>query len=240
MQEREKYSTVRQGVLDGFPISLGYLPLAFTFGMMTTDNHLPIWAALFVSATNFTSASQFAGIDLILTGQAYIEIAITTLIINIRYFLMSLSLSQKIDDRVNNFKRGIIAFSVTDEIFALAMQRPGWVSPRYLVGLTVMPYLSWALGSLVGAAATGFLPMALRDAFGIALFAMFLLLIIKPSKESKPVLFTVSIAVALSCLIRAIPMFDGVSSGWVIIICALVASSAAAVRYPVTIGGEEV
>ena len=108
MQEREKYSTLRQGVLDGFPISLGYLPLAFTFGMMTTDNHLPIWAALFVSATNFTSASQFAGIDLILTGQAYIEIAITTLIINIRYLLMSLSLVQKIDAGVNNLNEGFL------------------------------------------------------------------------------------------------------------------------------------
>ena len=125
MQER---LTFRKGLKDGIPICLGYLSVSFTFGMMAAKGSLPLWITQLISMTNLTSAGQFAGTALILTGGAFLEIAVTTLVINLRYTLMSLSLSQKLDPAMPVWKRALIAFGNTDEIFAVAMQQKGPVT----------------------------------------------------------------------------------------------------------------
>ena len=177
----------RKGLTDGIPICLGYLSVSFTFGMMTAENGLPAWAAVLISMTNLTSAGQFAGTALILSGGLLIEIAITTLVINLRYMLMSLSLSQKLDPAMPLWQRCLLAFGNTDEIFAVAMQQPGAVSARYLLGLITTPYLGWTAGTLLGATATGLLPAAMRSALGIAIYGMFIAIIIPPACRLRPV-----------------------------------------------------
>src|SRR5512138_656281 len=157
---------MKKGLKDGLPICLGYLSVSFAFGMMATQGGLPVWAALLISMTNLTSAGQFAGTALILSGGLYLEIAVTTFVINIRYMLMSLSLSQKVDDAMTNLERWVLSFGVTDEIFAVAMQQQGSVNARYLSGLIATPYFGWALGTLLGATATGLLPAGVRTALG--------------------------------------------------------------------------
>ena len=225
--------TFRKGLKDGLPICLGYVSVSFAFGMMATQGGLPVWVALLISMTNLTSAGQVAGTTLLLSGGLYIEIAVTTFVINIRYMLMSLSLSQKVDAAMTNLQRWVLSFGVTDEIFAVAMQQKGEINARYFSGLILTPYCGWALGTFLGAAATGILPESLRSALGIAIYGMFIAIIIPPSRKSKPILRVVLLAGALSCLFTWTPGLNLLSSGWVIIICAVAASAREALRYPV-------
>lgn len=222
-----------QGMKDGMPICLGYLSVSFTFGMMATENGLPVWIAVLISLTNFTSAGQFAGTALILSGGMYIEIAVTTFVINIRYMLMSLSLSQKVDPLMNMVERCTLAFGNTDEVFAVAMQQKGAVKARYLAGLILTPYVGWGLGTFLGAAAAGILPIAVRSALGIAIYGMFIAIVIPPARKVRPITIVILISVTLACLFKWTPGLNTLSSGWVIIICAVIASAIAALRYPV-------
>lgn len=225
--------TFKKGLKDGLPICLGYISVSFTFGMMATQGGLPLWAVMLITMSNMTSAGQFAGTELILSGGLYIELAITTFVINIRYMLMSLSLSQKVDDAMTSLQRLILSFGVTDEIFAVAMQQKGSVSARYLAGLIVTPYTGWTLGTLLGGTATGLLPVSVRTALGIAIYGMFLAIIIPPAKRARPIAKVITVAAVLSCIFRWTPFLNRLSGGWVIIICAVAASAYAALRYPV-------
>lgn len=131
----EFQNSFKKGLKDGLPIALGYLSVSFTFGMMAVEGGLPVFTAVLISMTNLTSAGQFAGLDLILAGGAYLEMALTQLVINIRYALMSVSLSQKLHKSVNLLDRFLIAFSNTDEIFAVASGQKGEVGKNICMGL---------------------------------------------------------------------------------------------------------
>lgn len=224
--------TFTKGLRDGLPICLGYLSVSFTFGMMVVQNDLPAWIAMMISMTNLTSAGQFAGTDLIIQGAMYVEVAVTTFVINIRYMLMSLSLSQKTDAKMSTWQRLILSFGITDEVFAVAMQQKEAVNSRYFAGLILTPYCGWALGTLLGATATGFLPLSVRTALGIAIYGMFLAILIPPARKSKAILLVIVISVVIRCCFYWIPVLDQLSSGWVIIICAVAASAFVAWRFP--------
>lgn len=228
-----KTAAFQKGLKDGLPICLGYISVSFAFGVMATQGGMPAWAALVISMSNMTSAGQVAGTNLILSGGMYLEIAVTTFVINIRYMLMSLSLSQKVDEAMTGLQRWVLSFGVTDEIFAVAMQQKDTVSASYLSGLILTPYIGWSLGTLVGATATDLLPGSIRTALGIAIYGMFLAIIIPPARKSAPVARVIAIAVTLSCLFRWVPVLNRLSGGWVIILCAVAASAYGALRYPV-------
>lgn len=223
----------QRGLKDGLPICLGYLSVSFAFGMTVAQSGMPIWVALFISVTNVTSAGQFAGFDLIVNGARYLEIAVTTFVINLRYLLMSLSLSQRIDKGMTLLQRFVLSFGITDEIFAVAMRQPGTVGARYFAGLISTPLFGWSLGTFLGAAATGFLPESLRTALGIVIYGMFIAIIIPPARTTRPVAAVVGISAVLSCMFRYVPLFHGLSSGWATIVCTLIACSFAAMRWPV-------
>lgn len=225
--------TFRKGLRDGLPICLGYLSVSFTFGMMVVQHGYPGWMAVLISMTNLTSAGQFAGTELLMTGAAYVEIAVTTFVINIRYMLMSLSLSQKVESAMTVLQRLALSFGITDEVFAVAMQQEREVNSRYFAGLILTPYVGWAVGTLLGATATGFLPLSVRTALGIAIYGMFLAIIIPPAKKSRSVLLVVAIAAVMRCCFYWIPGLNQLSAGWVIIICAVVAAGFAAWKFPV-------
>lgn len=144
------------GFHDGVPIGLGYLSVSVTFGMMAVTGGLPVWAAVAISMTNVTSAGQFAGLSLIFGGGTLFETALTQFVINLRYALMSLSLSQKLERRVGLIDRMLFSFMMTDEVFAVASGQKGEVGKRYLFGVMIAPYCGWALGTLCGAVASGF------------------------------------------------------------------------------------
>lgn len=226
-------SSFMKGLKDGIAIGLGYLSVSFTFGMMAVSEGLSIGQAVLISLTNVTSAGQLAGLSLMVAGAPMIEMALTQLIINLRYALMSLSLSQKLDDTMTTIHRAAFAFCNTDEVFAMASSQHGTVGKRYLYGLILTPYFGWALGTLLGAAAGTLLPEALRMAMGIAIYGMFIAIIIPPSKTNKAVRIAVILSSALSCLMYYAPVLNRISSGFVIIICAVTVSALCAWLFPV-------
>ena len=222
-----------EGIRDGIPICLGYFSVSMAFGLTAVLSGIPIWAAVVISLTNLTSAGQFAGMNLIAAQGALVEIGLTTLIINIRYFLMSISVSQKVDQKMTMKERMAVAFGITDEIFAVSMQRDHELTTAYMAGLILTPVLGWTGGTLVGAVATSLMPPVLSNAFGIALYGMFIAIIVPPAKEQKNVLFAVLLAIAASVACKYIPIIKNLSSGWTIILITLVVCVIAAWLFPV-------
>jgi len=222
----------RMGIRHGIPIALGYLSVSFAFGMKAVGDGLTWLQAVLISATNLTSAGQMAGLPLMVGGASLTEMALTQLTINLRYGLMSLSLGRKLDDSMGTLQRLIFSFANTDEIFAVASSRPGKVGKAYLYGLMLTPFLGWTLGTLLGGVAGTLLPAFVRSALGIAIYGMFLAIILPPAREKKPVRFVVALSVALSLCFRYLPGLNRVSSGFVIILCAVISASVGAAVYP--------
>ena len=221
------------GLKDGVPIGLGYLSVSFAFGIFAVGSGLKVWQALLISMTNLTSAGQLAGVPIIVQQLPFVEIALTQLIINLRYSLMSISLSQKADPTITRLDRFLIAFFMTDEIFAVSSAKQGMVGRRYMYGLAVAPYIGWSLGTLLGAAAGNILPAAVTNALGIAIYGMFIAIIVPAAKKSRAVLGVVIVSCAMSALFRFLPGLNKVSGGFVIIICAVVSSAIFAWLKPV-------
>jgi len=223
----------KDGIRDGMPICLGYISVSMAFGLTAVKAGMPVWAAVIMSLTNLTSAGQFAGNNLLLAQSSYIELMITTFIINIRYFLMSLSVSQKVDKHFGLKERLIASFGVTDEVFAVSMQRRSELSFSYMLGLIGTPILGWTSGTLIGAVATTLLPAALTDAMGIALYGMFIAIIVPPAREHKEVLFAVILAILASYAFTYLPFLSVLSGGWSVIIITVVVSALAAWLFPI-------
>lgn len=213
------------GLRDGFPIMLGYLPVAFTYGSFAVAGGLSLWTATAISFTNITSSGQFAATNIILAGGTVVEIILVTLIINIRYLLMGLSLSQKLVPGIPLWKKAIFAYGITDETFAIASMRKEAVTFSYMAGLIVLPILGWGFGTFLGAAAAGLLPENLKSALNIALYGMFACLIIPPAKRSKRVLAVVLFSALISCLFYYVPVFQFLSQGWAVIITAVLGAA---------------
>ncbi len=234
IMNNNKLSDFKYGFKKGIPIAMGYIPVSFSFGFMAVNGGLPIWLAVLISVTNLTSSGQLAGTNLIIHGGTLLEITLNTFIINLRYFLMSLSLSQKVEKKTSILHRLIFSFGITDETFALAATEPKALSASYMYGLITGPFWGWTLGTLLGACASSLLPPSLKGAMGIALYAMFIAIIIPPSKKSKPVLTIVIMSIAIVCIIRYIPIFSFISYGFSIIIATVISSAIGAFLFPVS------
>lgn len=221
-----------RGVRDGLPIGLGYAPVAFTFGFIAVSGGLPVWVACLISLTNLTSAGQFAGTNLILAGAGYMEVAMTTFVINIRYMLMSLSLTQRLEEKVRVWKRMLFGFGITDETFVVASLNSGTLKAAYLFGLILLPIAGWNVGTLMGACISSVLPEALQNAMGIALYGMFIALIVPAARDSVHVLWIVIIAVLVNCILKYVPLFSFISSGFRIILSTVMGAGMGAVLFP--------
>ncbi|MBQ1255212.1 MAG: AzlC family ABC transporter permease [Clostridia bacterium] len=226
------------GLHHGLPIGLGYLSVSFAFGIFSLGQGLSIWETLLISMTNLTSAGQLAGVPIIAVGGSAAELAVTQLVINLRYSLMSVSLSQKLHDSVSLPHRLAVAFFNTDEIFAVASSRTEPLTRSYLYGLGVCPYLGWSLGTLAGALAGDILPASLNSALGITIYGMFVAIVIPAMRERKATAWCVLLAVALSCAFRYLPLLSEVSSGFAIILCAVTASALLAYLAPLEQEGD--
>ncbi len=222
----------KEGMRDGIPIALGYLAVSFTFGMMAVKDHIGILQAVIISLTNVTSAGQFAGLDIIVAGGSLIEMALTQLIINLRYSLMSISLSQKLQKGTGTGKRLLLAYSVTDEIFGVSAARKGKLNIFYSYGAIAVAVPGWVLGTALGAISGSIMPAFLMSAFSVAIYGMFLAIIIPPAKENKAVLGVVLAAMALASAFAYVPGMKKISSGFAIIIVTLLVSAIAAILHP--------
>ena len=226
-------NTYKRGLRHGIAVALGYFAVSFTFGMEAVTNGLSIWQAALISLTNVTSAGQFSGLGIISTGGTYLELALTQLIINLRYCLMSFSLSQKLDKTAPNWHRYTMAYSVTDEIFALDASQTGVLSPSYHYGITSIAVPGWVLGTIVGAVSGSLLPAFVMSALGIAIYGMLLAIIIPPAKKNHTVLIVVLSAMGISFLFTVLPVLKQITSGFVIILTTVSVAGIAAKLKPI-------
>ena len=223
----------KNGVHTGLPVGLGYFSVSFGFGAMAAAQGIRALDAALISVTNLTSAGQFAGLTLIVAGTTLWELILTQLVINSRYALMSLALSQRMGERIGFLPRLVIAFFNTDEIFALAMARQEPLTVPFLLGLGTLPMLGWTGGTLFGALAGSVLPGSIRTALGVMLYGMFIAIVVPPARKERPVLITVILALVLSCLFAWAPQLKAVSAGISIVICTVGAAAICAWLFPI-------
>lgn len=231
----------KNGIRDGIPICLGYFSVSIAFGISTVGQGLKIWQALLISMFNETSAGQLAAVPIIAASGSLIELISCQFIINLRYTLMSISLSQKLDSTMGTLQRAIFGFSVTDEIFAVAVKaaQGSSVGKSYLYGLMLTPWLGWSLGTLVGAVAGDILPPVVASSLGIAIYGMFIAIVIPEARKYKPVLRMCIIAVGLSLLFHFAPVLSSISEGFIIIICSVIAAGIMSFVHPLKVGDED-
>ena len=221
------------GLKDGIPIALGYLSVSFGFGISAVNGGLSPLAAVIISLTNLTSAGQVAGVEVILALGTLIEMALTQLTINVRYSLMSLSLSQKLDQSFTLPHRLIASFGITDEVFGVASSKKDPLKPIYMYGLILLPFFGWTLGTLLGAVAGNILPPSVNSALGIAIYGMFVAIVLPPAKREMGVLAASLISIGVSLALAFIPLFSFITSGFAIIVSALAAAVVAALLFPI-------
>ena len=229
----EKRLTIKDGITMGLPVGLGYLSVSIAFGLTAVQSGLAKWAPILISLTNFTGTGQFAAVNLWSVGAGIAEIAFTVLMINLRYFLMSLSVAQKLPSDIGMGQRLVIAFGMTDENFAVIYSTKGRLTFGYCIGVTTASYVGWVGGTAIGALLQNVIPVLLYSALGIMIYAMFVAIVTPTCRENKAVLGVVGIAVTISCIFYWTPYLNKLSSGWVYVIAGGVSAVIMAIVAPI-------
>jgi 4-azaleucine resistance transporter AzlC len=229
----KKALAFKEGLKAGIPIAVGYLPIAITFGLMTKAAGIPSYVGILMSLILYAGASQFVGINLLVLGAASWEIVLTTFILNLRHFLMSASLSQSLKPKSSKSLLPLISYGITDETFTVAsLNSKDKLDVYYLLGLNIIAFSAWNIGTWCGLFLASGLPQSLKDSMGIALYAMFLGLLIPSAAKSRSVLVIALIAASTHGLIKWLPMLNSLSAGWSIIISTVIAAAVGAYLYP--------
>lgn len=222
-----------KGLKHGVPICLGYFSVSFGFGIMAVSLGLDILPTVIISMTNLTSAGQAAGVQIIADNGSFAEMALTELVINLRYALMSIALSQKLDESFCIKNRLGVSFGITDEIFAVASSQKGKINAVYMYGMIFISFIGWVSGTFLGAFAGNILPEKISLSLGIILYGMFIAIILPALRKSKGVAVAVAFSCILSLILNLAPVFDFISGGFAIIICAVASAAFAAAVFPV-------
>ena len=225
---------LREGFRDGIPIGLGYFVVAFSLGIAARSAGLTPWEGFVASLLNNASAGEYAAFTLMAANASYVEMAIVTLITNARYLLMSTALSQRFSPKTGTLHRILVGFDVTDELFGIAIARPGMVDPFYSYGAFVPALSGWSIGTALGIVVGNVLPSRAVSALSVALFGMFLAIIIPPARENRVVLSCVAVSFAASLIFTVVPLFASWSAGTRTIVLTVAISSVAALLFPVT------
>lgn len=220
------------GAKHGIPIGLGYFAVAFSLGIAAKKaGVLPIQGFL-TSILCHASAGEYMGFTLIAAGAGYLETALATFVANARYLLMSTAMSQRLDPEMPFAHRFLLGFGITDELFGISVLRSGYLNPYYTYGATLVALPSWATGTMLGILAGNLLPEVLVSAFGVALYGMFLAVIVPPAKQSKVILFLIPICFAASYFAGVLPYIKELSEGTRTILLTVVIACAAAILFP--------
>lgn len=229
----------RKGIQHGIPIGLGYFAVSFTLGISARKAGLSAVQAAVMSAAMLASAGQFAGIRMIGAGAGCLELIVTTIVVNMRYLLMSSALSQKVRQDKPFYHRFLMAYEVTDEIFGISMAVPGRLHPAYMYGAAAVAIPGWVLGTFLGAVIGMILPPQIMSALNVALYGMFMAVVIPPSKKSRVIAGVVVISMAASTVFAVIPGLKEISSGFQMMILTVVLAGVAAVLFPIKEEREE-
>ena len=227
------FEDFKEGVTSAIPICLGYIAVSFAFGIESSKIGMSVLESALTSLLNVTSAGQFSALEVIARNGSYIEIIILQLIINLRYMLMSTALSQKLDSDVNTANRLAISYGVTDEIFAVSALRKGKLMPMFSYGLIITSVFGWVFGTILGAIAGQIMPERLISCLGLAIYGMFIAIIIPDTKKSKPVMAVVVASMFLSTIFSYTPVLNEITSGFRIIIITVIVAAVAAFIAPI-------
>ncbi len=232
-------SPLRRGMRDGLPIALGYFAVSFSLGIAAKNAGLNIFQGFLASLLNNASAGEAAGFMLIAANASYLEVAILTFITNCRYLLMSCSLSQRFAPHMPFFHRFLIGFDVTDEIFAISVAHPYPLPPRYTYGAMLMALPGWSVGTALGIAMGNILPQNIVSALSVALYGMFIAIIIPPARKNRILALLVTASFAASLAFSLLPYLRELSEGMRTIILTLSISAIAAILFPIDNDEEE-
>lgn len=221
-----------RGMREAVPVALGYLAVSFTLGLAARKAGLSAWQGALMSLITNTSAGQFAGFSAIASGASLLTTAFTQVVVNLRYVLMSSGLTQKVERDTGLGRRLLIAFDVTDELFALGVSRSGPLVPSFYFGMMAATIPCWALGTWLGAALGALMPEILLNAAGVMLYAMFIAVVVPPCKRSRPILLVSLCAMGLSLLLRFLPLTRALSPGLRVSFIGIVLSALAAKVFP--------
>lgn len=225
--------TFTAGLKAGIPIAVGYIPIAIAFGLLAKSAGIPNYISLLMSLAIFAGASQFVGVNLIALGANPWEIIMTTFILNLRHFLMTAAISQRIEPGTSKKWMALLAFGITDETFSVAsLRREQKFSPKFVFGLNLIAFSAWNAGTWIGVFLATGIPESLKTSMGIALYAMFIGLLVPSLKKSRPVFKIALLAVAVNSLLHWAPVFNNLSTGWGIIISTVFASFIGAIIFP--------
>lgn len=228
-----RFGHFKRGVRDAFPIFLGYAAVSFTFGIQAKESGLSVFEATLMSLVNLTSAGQFAALGIISASASYLEMVITQFIINLRYCLMSSTLSQKVNPALPLYHRAVMSFGVTDEIFALAAGVHDDLSPFYCYGMMTTAIPGWTLGTLFGVIMGNVLPTRIVSALSVALYGMFIAIIMPPTRKNRVLAAVVPVSMLSSLAFTYLPVVSQISSGFRIIILTVVIAAVSAALFPV-------
>lgn len=228
----ENFKWYKNGLRDGIPIALGYFAVSFTLGIVAKKAGLTAFQAMLATGLTNASAGGYAGFSLIAENGGYIAMALTQLVVNARYLLMSASLSQKLSPETPLLHRALVAFNVTDEVFGISIAVKGNLNPFYNYGAMTVTIPGWALGAFFGVIMGNALPANIVSALSVGLYGMFLAIIIPPAKKDKVIAALVIISMVLSLAFSKLPVLSGISSGFRIIILTVAISLVAAILFP--------
>lgn len=231
-QQNDKISFFK-GIRDGVPIALGYFAVAFTLGITAEKAGMNALQSSLMSALMLASAGEFAAISMIGSGAGVMEMIVTTVVINMRYLLMSSALSQKVQPNRPFLHRIFMSYAVTDEIFGISMTVPGKLNPFYQYGAASVAGPSWVIGTFLGTVVGMVLPAPVMSAMSVAIYGMFLAVVIPPARKNKIIAAVVVISMLVSFLFQSIPGLKNISSGFQIILLTVLISAAAAILFPV-------
>lgn len=221
-----------RGMKTGISIAVGYIPIAITFGLLSKSAGVPNAISMMMSLLVYAGASQFVAVNLLALHMGYWEIIFTTFILNFRHFLMSASISQRIEKGLSKPWMALLAFGITDETFAVAsMQKEQQLNPWFLLGLNLIAFSAWNVGTWAGVFLGTALPDSVQSSMGIALYAMFIGLLVPAVREKKPILHIAMLAVLLHGILHWTPGLTVISTGWKIVITTIAASAAGALLY---------
>lgn len=223
----------RRGFRDGIPIGLGYLAVSFSLGIAARNVGLNAFQGFLMSLLSNASAGEYAGLTVIAANSPYIEIAIVTLITNARYLLMSCAMSQRLNPDLSLDHRLLMSYDITDELFGIAISQPGTLNPYYTYGSVIAPLPGWAVGTALGVIAGNIMSARMVSALSVALFGMFLAIIIPPAKQNKVVAVLIILAFISSFAATCLPLISTLSDGTRTIILTVVLSTGAAILFPV-------
>ena len=223
----------RRGLRDGIPICMGYFAVSFALGITARGIGMNALQAGLMSMGMVASAGEFAAIVLIQSGAGVIEMITTCIVVNLRYFLMSCSLSQKLSPDLPFYHRFMLPYCITDEIFGLSSAVQGWLDPTYSYGMTIISVAGWTTGTVLGVLLGNIMPGWAVNALSVSLYGMFLAIIIPPARKDSFIAGLVVISMAASGLFSVLPLLSGITSGFKVIILTLLIAGAAAFIHPI-------